>query len=55
MPSNDDDTAAQGGGGPLSSVFKWLWNYPVHKLGVNALVFFVLTHVVVGVVSALVF
>ncbi len=27
MPINDNDAAGHGGGGPVSYVFRWLWNY----------------------------
>lgn len=26
-PNDDDDTAGNHGGGPISYVFKWLWKY----------------------------
>jgi hypothetical protein len=54
MPINDDDAAGHGGG-KLSKMFNWLWNYPVTGLHMNGLVFFLLTHIVVGVICALAF
>jgi hypothetical protein len=55
VPIVDDDDAAAGHGGPLSYVFKWLWNYQLTHQHMNALVFIALTHIAVGVVCALVF
>lgn len=35
MPINDDDTAAGHGGGPLSAMLKWNWNYKLMMFGTS--------------------
>lgn len=56
-PNDDDDTAAHHGGGPLSAVFKWLWNYDlmIGKYSFRSLWLFVALTLAAFVTGAAVF
>lgn len=52
-PTDDDDAAGHHGGGPVSYVFKWLWNYRLSTIkgSPRSLWLFVASHILVAVVA----